>query len=261
MKPALFDFNGAAVRVIHNESGIWFIASDVCRVLEIGNTSMAMSRLDDEDKGVISTDTPGGQQSVSVVSESGLYTLILGSRKPSAKSFKRWVTSEVLPAIRQTGAYALPGQIASNRVPQNFVEALRLAADAEEQRAALALQLEEAAPKLETFARCMDSTSLFTFREVAAVFAEKGLGSNNLVTRLLSDRILYRDAKGKILAYRQYIEAGYFKAVERPYEVKETGGASTGETRVSVTIKTTAKGIDFIARKLGLTKLEKEAVA
>ncbi len=259
MKPSLFDFNGAAVRVINNESGIWFIASDVCRVLEIANPSDALSRIDEEDRTLVLNEGASNGLPVNIINESGLYSLVLGSRKPQAKTFKRWVTSEVLPAIRQTGAYALPGLIPTNRIPQNFVEALRLAADAEEQRAALQLQLEDAAPKVATFERCMDSTSLFTFREVAAVFAEKGLGANNLVVRLLSERVLYRDPKGKLLAYRQYIDAGHFKAVERPYEVKETGGTSTGETRVSITIKTTAKGIDFIARKLGLTKSEQEA--
>lgn len=258
MKPTLFDFNGAAVRVIHNESGIWFVASDVCRVLEIANNRDAVAGLSEDEKGVASTDTPGGSQQVSVINESGLYCLIFKSRKPQAIDFRKWVTSEVLPTIRQTGAYALPGLTPTNRIPENFVEALRLAADAEEQRQALQLQLEEAAPKLEVYERCMSSNTLFDFKQVAALLAEKNLGSTNLVRRLMDMRILYRHQNSTILAYRQFIEAGYFKAVERPYPVRAPGGAETGEIRIGVTLKTTAKGVEFIARKLGTTVLPSE---
>jgi prophage antirepressor-like protein len=83
----------------------WFVLVDVCRVLEIGNSRMAADRLDDDERGVSSIDTLGGTQQVTVINESGLYSLILTSRKPVAKAFKKWVTSEVLPAIRKDGAY------------------------------------------------------------------------------------------------------------------------------------------------------------
>jgi len=256
MKPSLFDFNGSAVRVVQNESGIWFIASDVCRVLELGNITMAIERLDEDERTLITIEGASNGLPVNAVNESGLYSMVLTSRKPAAKLFKKWVTSEVLPTIRQTGAYAVPGLIATNKVPANFVEALRLAADAEEQRQAAVAKLEEAAPKVAIYDRCMSSDSLFNFREVAAIYAEKGLGSNKLVTRLLTERVLFRDAKGHLLAYRNYIELGIFKAIERPYEVKEVGGIATGETRISTTLKVTSKGVEWIARKLGLVKIE-----
>jgi prophage antirepressor-like protein len=105
-----FDFEDRQIRVFTDEQGEpWFVAADVCHVLGIGNPRQAMTRLDDDEKGVISTDTPGGLQPVATVNEPGLYTLVLGSRKPEAKRFKRWVTHEVLPAIRRTGSYAVPG--------------------------------------------------------------------------------------------------------------------------------------------------------
>jgi hypothetical protein len=105
-----FDFEGRQIRVFTDEQGEpWFVAADVCQVLGIGNPRQAMTRLDEDEKGVISTDTPGGLQPVATVNEPGLYTLVLGSRKPEAKRFKRWVTHEVLPAIRRTGSYAVPG--------------------------------------------------------------------------------------------------------------------------------------------------------
>ncbi|MEY3929339.1 MAG: hypothetical protein RLZZ516_1049 [Cyanobacteriota bacterium] len=105
-----FDFEGRQIRVFTDEQGEpWFVAADVCHVLGIGNPRQAMTRLDDDEKGVISTDTPGGLQPVASVNEPGLYTLVLGSRKPEARRFKRWVTHEVLPAIRRTGSYTVPG--------------------------------------------------------------------------------------------------------------------------------------------------------
>lgn len=89
----------------------WFVAVDVCRALEVGNSRQAVARLDDDEKGVISTDTLGGRQDVSIINEPGLYTLVLGSRKPEAKAFKRWITHEVLPSIRKTGAYATDSRL------------------------------------------------------------------------------------------------------------------------------------------------------
>jgi len=130
-----FDFEGSQLRVFADERGDpWFVATDLCSVLGIGNPRQATTRLDADEKGVISTDTPGGVQAVATVNEPGLYTLILGSRKPEAKRFKRWVTHEVLPAIRRTGRYAVPGlaptqaSLPSNK--QDSVNALLLISQA-----------------------------------------------------------------------------------------------------------------------------------
>lgn len=100
-----FAFEGEPVRVVTKAGEPWFVLADVCRVLEHSNPSQAASRLDDDERGIISGDTPSGTQDMLAVNESGLYSLILTSRKPAAKRFKKWVTAEVLPAIRRTGAY------------------------------------------------------------------------------------------------------------------------------------------------------------
>ena len=94
------------IRTVFLNSEPWFIASDVCRALEIKNNRDAITRLAPDEKGVALTDTPGGMQEVSVINESGLYSLALSSRKPEAKFFKRWITHEVIPAIRKTGMYS-----------------------------------------------------------------------------------------------------------------------------------------------------------
>jgi prophage antirepressor-like protein len=105
-----FDFEGSQIRIFTDEQGDpWFVATDVCKVLGIGNPRQATTRLDHDERGVISTDTPGGMQAVATVNEPGLYSLVFGSRKPEAKRFKRWVSHEVPTAIRRSGSYGVPG--------------------------------------------------------------------------------------------------------------------------------------------------------
>ena len=87
------------VRVVERDGEPWFVAADVCKALEIANNRDALTRIDDDEKGVALADTLGGKQEVTVVNEPGLYSLVLGSRKPEAKVFKRWVTSEILPYV------------------------------------------------------------------------------------------------------------------------------------------------------------------
>lgn len=110
--PFLFE-GEAMVRVVERDGSPWFVAADVCRALGLGNATMAVKPLDEDEKGLSSTETPSGVQEMIVVSESGLYTLILRSRdatKPGtvAHRFRKWVTGEVLPALRQAGRYEAP---------------------------------------------------------------------------------------------------------------------------------------------------------
>jgi len=95
------------IRIVNCDGEWWFVAKDVCDILEHSNSRMALERLEYDEKGVSSIDTPGGIQAMQTVNEPGLYSLILGSRKPEAKAFKRWITHEVLPSIRKTGQYSL----------------------------------------------------------------------------------------------------------------------------------------------------------
>ena len=114
-----FQFEAHAVRVQVDDQGQpWFNATDVCDALEMGNPSQAIkTHVDAEDLQKLETLTAGGRQRQNHVNESGLYALILGSTKDAAKRFKRWVTSEVLPAIRKTGGYTVPGALATLPAP------------------------------------------------------------------------------------------------------------------------------------------------
>ncbi|MFT8723093.1 MAG: Bro-N domain-containing protein [Acetobacter malorum] len=103
-----FSFEEHAVRVLTRDGEPWFVLADVCGVLEHTNSRVVAERLDEDEKGVSSVYTPGGPQEMSIINESGLYNLIFTSRKPEARRFRKWVTGEVLPAIRKTGSYGLP---------------------------------------------------------------------------------------------------------------------------------------------------------
>ena len=98
-------FGATEVRTIEMNSEPWWVLKDVCAVLDIKNHKDAATRLEDDEKGVASIDTLGGVQNMTIINESGLYSVILRSDKPQAKQFRKWVTSEVLPAIRKTGSY------------------------------------------------------------------------------------------------------------------------------------------------------------
>lgn len=103
----VFDFNGNPIRTAVIAGDPWFVAADICGVLELSNRHSSLALLDDDEKGVHSMDTPGGPQELAVVNEPGMYSLVLRSRKPEAKKFKRWITHEVIPSIRKTGTYSV----------------------------------------------------------------------------------------------------------------------------------------------------------
>ena len=103
--PVVFNFGTQSIRTIDQDGEIWFVASDVCTALDIANPTQAVGRLDDDERSMFNI---GRQGDAHIISESGLYSLVMSSRKAEAKQFKRWVTHDVLPAIRKTGRYEAP---------------------------------------------------------------------------------------------------------------------------------------------------------
>jgi prophage antirepressor-like protein len=101
-------FQNHEVRIVEIDGDVWWVAADVCKAIELLNPRQVLDRLDEDEKGVISMDTLGGVQKVNIINQYGLFSLILSSRKPSAKAFKRWVTHEVLPSIASKGSYSIP---------------------------------------------------------------------------------------------------------------------------------------------------------
>jgi len=199
---APFMFEGRRVRAGIDEDGApWFVAQDACEVLDIGTDQTR--RLDPDEKGLRSIQTPSGAQQMVVVNEPGLYALVFGSRKPEAKAFKRWIRHEVLPAIRKTGSYSSPGAPA---LPRTFAEALRLAADQQDVITAQAEQLAAAAPAVEFVERYADATGTKGFRQVCKLL---GANENQFREFLIERAIMYR-LGGELTPHSQHIDAGRF---------------------------------------------------
>lgn len=205
------------IRTVAREDGPWFVAADVCRALCLDPT--ATRRIDDDEKGMHSTQTPGGPQNMQIVNEPGLYALVLGSRKPEARAFRRWITHEVIPAIRQHGGYLTPATIEQVLADPDTI--IRLATDlkaAREQNQALQVRNSELtvqtaimAPKADYFDELVDRHLLTGLRETAK---ELGVGQREFVRWLLDRKYIYRDAKGKLQPYAQHITAGLFEVKE-----------------------------------------------
>ena len=131
VEATLFNFRGDRIRVLADDEP-WFVAKDLASALGYRDAHNMCRRIDDEDKGTRSVSTPGGLQSMAVVNESGLYTAIMGSVRPGAKDFKRWVTSEVLPSIRKHGAYLTESKIEEILTSPDMI--IRLATDLKNER-------------------------------------------------------------------------------------------------------------------------------
>lgn len=199
-----FDFEGANVRVIRKDGDAWFVAADVCAVLEHTNTSVALGRLDDDEKGVSIVYTPGGAQQAAVINESGLYSLILTSRKPAAKRLKKWVTSEVLPAIRRTGGYMIAKV---DETPEELMaRALRVAQDAIDRQKA---QIEAMAPKVEALDRIASADGSLAITDAAKALQMR---PSDLFAYLDQNGWTYRRPGGSHrLGYQSKTTAGFLE--------------------------------------------------
>ncbi|WP_366923852.1 phage antirepressor [Metallumcola ferriviriculae] len=205
----VFSYEGSAVRTVVKNGSPWWVLKDVCSVLDIGNNRDVMARLDSDEKGVDIIDTPGGRQEVSIINESGLYSVILVSRKPEAKNFKRWVTHEVLPTIRKHGLYATDELLAN---PDFLIKALQELKAARTKNAELTTaigiqeqQIAEMKPKASYYdvvLNCKDAVSITT---IAKDYGKSGRWFNEYLHNL---GVQFR--QGKIwLLYQKYARHGY----------------------------------------------------
>lgn len=198
----IFNYEGNDIRTVTIEGEPWFVGKDVAEVLGYSNPRDALYRhVDGEDKNTVAFhDGIQGNPNMTIINESGLYSLILGSKLPTAKQFKRWVTSEVLPAIRKTGGY-IHG--ADDLDPAELMaKALKVAertlAERDARISALTVQNAIMAPKAEYFDALVDRNLLTNFRETAK---QLGVKERDFIGFLLEKKYLYRDKKGKLLPY------------------------------------------------------------
>lgn len=197
--------NFGDVRTLNIDGEPWFVAADVCNALDIGNPSQAISKLDDDEKVTLTTNEGhsgklGGAQMLNVISEAGLYSLVLKSRKPEAKAFKRWITHDVIPSIRKNGGY-IAGQ-ESMTAEELMAKALLVAKKTiEEKEAELSRrQVENAimAPKADYFDELVERNTLTNFRETAK---QLGVKQKAFISFLMERKFIYRDKRGKLLPY------------------------------------------------------------
>ena len=229
-----------SVRAVEVEGEPWFVAADVCRALELDNVSMAVDRLDDDERGVSPIDTLGGMQRMKIVSESGLYALVLGSRKEEAKTFKRWVTHDIIPAIRKHGGYLTPSKIEEALLNPDVL--IRLATDlklAQEQRKALEMQNAAMLPKADFYDAVMESPTTFDIETVSKIL-NVGIGRNKLFALLREQNVLRKNRN----PFQYYVDLGWFKCVENNYKNRD------GVTFVNVKTVVYQKGIDGILKLL-----------
>ena len=221
----IFNYQNREVRTVELNGEPWFVLKDVCEVLGIGNSRMVADRLDEDEKGVSQIDTPGGLQNVSIISESGLYNVILRSDKPEAKPFRKWVTSEVLPSIRKSGGY-IAGQ--DQLTPEELMaKALQVAnktlAEREARISALTVQNTIMAPKAEYFDELVDRNTLTSFRDTAK---ELGIKPKAFVEWLLDKKFIFRDKKGKLMP-REGKGDGLFEVKEAKNDKTQWSGVQT----------------------------------
>ncbi|WP_289345153.1 BRO family protein [Acinetobacter baumannii] len=245
---SVFNFNQNEVRTIVKDDGeIWFVLSDVCNVLEIGNVSMAASRLDAEE--ITLSTIEGSHRPTNLVNESGLYSLVLTSRKPEAKQFKKWVTSDVLPSIRKNGGYIVGQEVDSPeilmakalQVANNILESKTKELEAAKSKVEL---LEPKAQALETIA---NTDGTYTIRECAKTI---NIGERKLISLLIDKKWIYREEHGRLQPYSTKREAGIF--INRPSPV--IINKNTGEEKVHLHMRITAYGLTKITELVNSCK-------
>lgn len=197
------------IRTIQLNGEPWFVANDVMRVLEVSNSKDAIRTLDDDEKsGVDIIDPHGRKQKTNCISEAGLYSIILRSRKPEAKAFKRWVTHEVIPSIRKHGAYLTPQRIEDALLNPDVLINLALQLKTEKQKNA---ELTAKAAYYDMVAGASGSTN---FRDTAKML---GLSEKKFIETVLGEKYCYRAVDKKIVPYSQYMVAGWFEVREIYY--------------------------------------------
>ena len=220
-----FNFSNQSVRIVIVDDSPWWVLADVCGVLEIGNPSMV-----DFDRDEVSTlrITEGGPER-RIINESGLYSMIMRSRKPEARTFRKWVTSEVLPQIRRTGSYGIK--------QLSRMEILQLALKAEQELQVANAKLIEQKPLVSLAENCIQANNVLTMQQAGDIL---GMGRTSFFEALRKAKII--QPKPKNIPYREFIDRGYFEVKVTP---KTIGDQVVNFTQTYVT----GKGMEWLNSK------------
>ena len=222
------------VRVIEISGEPWLVGKDIAKALGYSDVNKAVAmHVDSDDKKLNDKTSPSfGQRGTTLINGSGMYSLVLSSKLPGARRFKRWITSEVLPSIRKHGAYMTPEKIEEVLLNPDII--IRLATELKEERQ----KVLELKPKADFYDTVANSDSLLSMADVAKVL-DKGIGRNRLFKLLRSRGIL----QSNNVPYQRFVDAGYFKVVESSYMAGDNAIVST-VTYVK------QKGVDYIRKLL-----------
>ena len=238
------------IRTIVIDGEPWFVGKDIAEALGYAKpTDAVRKRVSEEDRGISKMETPSGLQQMTVINESGLYSLILSSKLPSAKEFKHWVTSDVLPSIRKHGAYMTSQTIENVLTSPDFIIQLatQLKNEQEARKAAenkveeQQLQLDEQKPKVEFADHVSESENLITMEYMAKLANDEhiNVGRNKLFSWLREQKILKFDN----VPYQNFIDKGYFK-------VRESTFRRNNKFFTQQTTYVTGKGQLYVIKKL-----------
>lgn len=223
-----FQFETHQIRTVMINGDPWWVAKDICDVIGLSNPSEAVKAVDLDDLSQTEViDSIGRKQKTNIVNESGLYTLILRSDKPEARSFKRWITSDVLPSLRKSGAYALQ-QNDDQLIVSGYQAAIR-------KIELLQQKITDDKPKVEFYDSVAGSKDAIAIGEAAKVL-NLGMGRNRVFEVLRARKVL----AGDNLPYQKYIDAGWFRVIEQRYN------KPTGETRINLKTLVYQKGLKGI---------------
>lgn len=251
-----FNFNALTLRTLTDEDGDpWFVAKDVCDILEISNNRDAISQLDSDEKNtVVISDGIPGNPNKTIISEPGLYKLIMRSRKPEAREFQRWVTHEVLPSIRKRGIYATETTIDQILTDLDF--GIRLLTSLKEERAKrieAENQIKELEPKAKALEDFTNVPETLRVRDAAKLLSNAGtpIGEQKLREWLNRYGWTYRHA-GTWWAASERVKAGHLVMVESRSHGRHKDGSIFA---FAPTVKITRKGLALIHKRLGETRL------
>lgn len=234
------------IRTVTKNNEPWFIATDVCSALDISNTSQALTRLDDDEKNTIILNEGIGNPNKSIVSEYGLYNLILASRKKEAKKFKRWITHDVIPSIRKHGAYMSSEVIEKTLMDPDYL--IQLATNLKEEKAKRALaeaQIERDKPKVLFADSCEVAENSILIGEFAKRLKQNGfdIGQNKLFEWLRQHDYLCKSGERKNLPTQYSMERGLFEIKTRVFS------NPNGSVRTTSTTKITGRGQIYFTNK------------
>ena len=230
------------VRTVMVSDEPWFVAADVCKALELSNPTVAVSRLDEDERAKFNL---GRQGEGTIINEAGLYSLILGSRKPEAKVFKRWITHDVIPAIRKTGGYIQGEESMSDDdlIARALVMAQKKIELREQQLKEKDAQLELQKPKVDFADHVTDSDNAIDMGTFAKYAQKQGITmGRNTLFKWLRDQGVLMDNN---VPYQRYLNAGWFKVIELTYN---TGSGQYTNPKTLVTGKGQVALINYIRK-------------